>query len=198
MSTSYCLLAEGKIKNEWVCLSPYYRHEDGFHIATLYDSNSRSYFDETYQELLNISGYYDDRNNLNFSHGVNEWILQEFEDKQNCTNDCQICIIGLEEIKKNLGDANKFDFCELVKKSAIDYIKDGYDTDEDDIIISAKEYAKLPAKAQELYEVLSWDKPEGWRIHFKEIIELTEQAKRKYYNEFYEEPTEIRLVMFVY
>lgn len=198
MSTSYVLLAEAKIKGEWQCINPYFLHDDGkFKISVLYESNSRSYFDETRCKLIENSGYYSDRDNLEFSHGVNQWILETFEEKQNCSDECQITIIPFENIQKALGDETKFDYCELVKKSSIEKIIEEYDLDEDDFI-SAKEYAKLPPKAQELYEVYSWDKPYGWRYHFKKLVTLTKQAIYKYQQVFYDTLTEVRLVLFVF
>ena len=198
MSTEYVLLTEAKINNKWQCIDPYFLHKDDtFKLSPLYESNSRSYFDETRCKLIEYSGYYNDRNNLNFSHGTNQWILENFENKQNCTDECQIAIIPYENIKKVLGNTKQFDYCEIVKKSAIQKIEEEYDLDEDDFI-SAKDYAKLPPKAQEIYEVYSWDRPYGWRYHFKKLVELTEQAISKYRQEFYDEITEVRLVLFVY
>lgn len=163
MSTSYYLYTEVYTDGKWICINPAFEKDGQRHLATTYESESRSYFGQTAEKIENIGG------TLRFDEMSLE--LQSFyEDCRNST-DLRILFAEIDTISRCLPSGQAHEWHGIVRKDDVFAYESG---DLDDLryeSISPEEYATLDEMSKQVYQYYEWDDPMGWFVHFKEILE---------------------------
>ena len=207
MSTTYICFLEGRINGEWVCLNPYYQEQKKgkkkYFLTPLYETNSRSCFEKTYFELVELSSYQEDKSNISYgiSKQIKSWLLDSMSLSDEINETLRnMCLINFRNIENKVLDKTKFDRTAIVHKDAITRMSDGnFEEFDEDEIISLKKYNMLSSKLQSLYEVYSWDDPYNWRKYFKILVKKAKYCIKEYCDAFYlDEIHEVRVVMFIF
>ena len=194
MSTTYLIYTEIKLKDEWICICPYIKRENGQEIlTTTYESGSRTYFGSTYDKLyeLNIG--------INFPDGLSPTLKKKFYDdvferaKENQDPyssykpedtiqyyEHSIVCVPLHTMRDALpsGTSLRHQYHGIFHKDDIYR----YESGETEYIepVNHNKYVKLDEKEKEAYMYYEYDDPMDWPYHFKEIIRAVRYDLARY------------------
>ena len=202
MGNTYLLYTEAKIKGVWRCIDGYIpmKHygddEEKQTLMTLYESGSRSLFDDTYTEIKSIGNmvlYSDLSGEVQDEHPglmyFDPYIdLFNKEDK----TEARFPVVSRERFFNHIPDGYEFhgvyhkDMIAAFESGEIDYLY--RDTD-----VDIKSLSKEEAKCYKYYE---WDSPSGWWHYFKKIKDALCSTIEKYVRNTYNEIEDVRIVAF--
>ena len=203
MSNSYFLYTEVKTDKGWECVDPYLPKDGKWILTETFESGSRTYFGETFDELRHLGT----TNPQDLSEAVLAVHPMPKEDKEDAIfHESEYLkqnrvAIPLTVIQNKLPKNNQKQHSGFYHKDRIYEFENGEREDLFECDIEPEDYAKLPQEMKDkLYVYYEWDEPWGWPMHFRTIVE---EADRRIYvwkniNQRWFDELEARIIAFCY
>ena len=215
MSVYYNFYTEAFLKDEWHCIDPvglYVRFNGEIHqeLYSTFWNGSRSYFGEAWDRLRENAGA------IRFSETSPEFqkhILDSLEDSYAwAEEDEEAHVVHRQELiqfmDKNLltipykvfidmlPDEHEHTYHGVYHKDAITAFNNGELEDLYERELSTEEYAKLDGDMRKVYAYFEWDDPMSWITGLRRLAEHVTFRVRDFTRENYEEPGQVRIVMY--
>ena len=159
MSSSYHLFTEGFVDGKWVCLNAYLKKNDDYEIVETYYSGSRSYFSSTFDKLEEIG---QSVRKEDLSQEVRHWL--------GVGERGRTCIVHLEDIRKTMPHAQKYECHGYVEKNMI-FLLESNEIEDIYEYLSPDEYLELDEEVRKSYQYYEWNDAMGWYTHFIDLLE---------------------------
>lgn len=203
MSTTYLLYTEAKIDGVWRCIDgyiPYKFHRDEqekYHLMTLYENGSRSYFGDTYTEMRSIgtSVLFSElsqevqEEHPNLMYEDNFWHTDRDKDEK---VEARYTVVPMNTLENHVPKSHEYHG--VYHKNMISAFESGeieYLSEDDDLDL--KSLTEEEAKCYKYYE---WDSPMGWYKFFKYISDIFRWTVEKYERYTFIEVEDARIVVF--
>lgn len=201
MSNTYLLYTEAKIDNEWRCIDgrirckPFGENKERDVLTTLFESGSRSYFGDAYDELRSIG------RSVPFSE-LSKEIQEEhptlmYEDSFLQPNkdekiEAYYTVVPERSFLNHVPDGHEYHG--VYHKNMIVAFENGeieelYEDPERDL-------KSLSDEERKCYQYYEWDSQWGWWKNFKHLKNLLQFTKDKYFDATFEDIDEVRIVVF--
>ena len=207
MSNSYFVYTEIRIDNEWHCVNQYLPRinketgETEYRLIPTYESGSRSYFGNTFDEIREIGN--------GKPKDISPEILAEHPERKKSQDnnlfdayyDDMTASISLKDMISHLPDPKRKQHCGIYHKDRIFEFETGDREDLYECEANPKEYNKYPAELRDkVYQYYEWDDPMEWPKYFRIIRERSERLIDQYldFNQKWFSDYEARILVYCY
>ena len=201
MGNTYFGHLEAKINGKWKCIDGWYKTtprgktEEEFRLSCLFQSGSRSYFEETYDELRVIgtmTPFTELSEEVQEAHpGLKyEYNLIPSEEPDRIA---KYATVSMQTFRSRV--PKNFQYHGVYHKDDVE----AYESGETDELWNETEpdFKNMDPLEKQCWTYKEWDNPYGWQKHFKEISRNVDFTVGKYMADAWEfEEPEMRIVAF--
>ena len=203
MSTTYLLYTEAKVNGLWRCIDGYIPYKgygekrEKLSLMTMYKSGSRSYFGETYDELVSIGRsvlFTDLSVEIQNEHPRLKYQESFWGDEKSDKEVAYYTVVSKQDFVSKVPKGYQYhgvyhkDHIAALESGEIEYL---YDYDEEDKV----DMKSLTEEERKCYQYYEWDDPMGWHRFFKHIEGILELTIEKYFSNTFNEPDDVRIVV---